>query len=404
MSDKIKYCEKCLLPEWYLGNGKKIKMNNGTCELCGQEDDYYGGIPFAANENYLSEYLTHVKGQYEYDCIVLYTGGRDSTYTLQLLKEKFNLNILAVTWDNGFFADEQRENMDKVVRNIVVDHLYVNVEWDVLKAIYRNRLFKFGRFCNCVPLVFLFLAPLIIEKRAPAVVFSTSVAQTINVIRKMYGGNLSGEMYKQKLLERGISPISRLAEEMFDILCVDILTGEYDQKVIDQLTPFLDALKVMTKVDDIVSITPSCFFEWDERNIKKQLDKIGWSAMFDRGVYNHSSCLAEEIKAYLSYKQKQINLDVLELAHHKRSNRIGQSEYYTLLKDSGYCGEKPYYWETFLDRMDLTEHEMDEIVNSERAINLEAQINFNTAKSFGIENMEQLQEKMNAIIEERILI
>jgi len=82
-----------LLPEWYLGNGKKIKMDGSTCELCDQEDDYYGSIPFAENENYLSEFFTHEKGQYEYDCIVLYTGGRDSTYTLQLLKEKYNLNL-----------------------------------------------------------------------------------------------------------------------------------------------------------------------------------------------------------------------------------------------------------------------------------------------------------------------
>ena len=34
------------------------------------------------------------------------SGGKDSTYTLSLLRQRYNLRVLAVTFDNGFISPQ----------------------------------------------------------------------------------------------------------------------------------------------------------------------------------------------------------------------------------------------------------------------------------------------------------
>jgi hypothetical protein len=57
----------------------------------------------------------------KYDCAVGFSGGRDSTYLLFLLKEKLNLNVLAYTMDNGFVPPACMENIRAIASNLGVD-------------------------------------------------------------------------------------------------------------------------------------------------------------------------------------------------------------------------------------------------------------------------------------------
>lgn len=44
-----------------------------------------------------------------YDCILLFSGGKDSSYVLSELKDKYGLRILAFTYDWGFQSDTKEE-------------------------------------------------------------------------------------------------------------------------------------------------------------------------------------------------------------------------------------------------------------------------------------------------------
>lgn len=50
---------------------------------------------------FLASIVSDKKGS-EYDVAVMYSGGKDSSYMLLLLKEVYNLRVLAVMVDNGF--------------------------------------------------------------------------------------------------------------------------------------------------------------------------------------------------------------------------------------------------------------------------------------------------------------
>ena len=68
------------------------------------------------------------------------SGGKDSCYLLHQAVRKYNLDVLAYTFDNGFFADGARDNVRKIVEALGVPHRYVSVGDELNRRIYRNLL------------------------------------------------------------------------------------------------------------------------------------------------------------------------------------------------------------------------------------------------------------------------
>lgn len=402
-------CERCELPSWSLGNNRMLEINSqGTCELCQEyeENDFYY-INYEKNLESFKNYISTYKGKYKYDAIVMFTGGKDSSYTLYLLKNVYHLNILAVTWDNGFFSDSHIENITQITKTMGIDHQYIKIDWSILKNIYRNRLNNYGRFCNCIPLALLFMAPLIEENIAPAVFLSISVGQTINAALKSLSEEKkkSKDLFDEKILQRGMSSIKYLAKEMYDILCVDLLVGNYEDYALETLKPYFMSLKNLTNNENIMAITPSCFFEWNEKKILTELKKVNWKVPDKKGDYNHTSCLAEEVKAYISFMQKQINLDVLEYSYLLRTNVLTHQEYEKAIKESGYNDTVPEYLSEFLKKLEMKPSELNLIIENKVATNSEIRpINMKTAKYLEVDEIENIHRKIQTIFNTRILI
>ena len=56
------------------------------------------------------------------DCLVGFSGGRDSSYGLHLLKEKFKMNPIAYTYDWGLTTDNARINAAKICGKLGIQH------------------------------------------------------------------------------------------------------------------------------------------------------------------------------------------------------------------------------------------------------------------------------------------
>jgi len=80
------------------------------------------------------------KGKSEYDCLLLYSGGKDSTYLLYLLKEIYGLKVLAVTVNNGLMQESTKENIKNIVKHFNVDHVSFTPENDFHKRLFRYYL------------------------------------------------------------------------------------------------------------------------------------------------------------------------------------------------------------------------------------------------------------------------
>ena len=74
----MKKCKKCLLPETY----ETIEFEGESCNICSSNTDLKEKIDWKQREQDLHDLIKKFKGKYDYDCIVPYSGGKDSTFQL----------------------------------------------------------------------------------------------------------------------------------------------------------------------------------------------------------------------------------------------------------------------------------------------------------------------------------
>lgn len=148
-------CKICTLSEEIVSLDEQ-----GICHLCHQSHQTINHNQQSVNQqsinqlsikkdeqkNRLDKIFDHAqqKGKQQHDVLVLFSGGKDSTYLLNRIKTNYpQLRILALTINTGLQSPFGQKNAKHVCEKLAVDHLEVNY-CDVFIA-----LFKFG-FKNLV--------------------------------------------------------------------------------------------------------------------------------------------------------------------------------------------------------------------------------------------------------------
>jgi hypothetical protein len=62
------------------------------------------------------------------DCLVAFSGGRDSSYGLHLIKNELGMNPIAYTYDWGMISDLGRRNQARVLQKLGVEHIVVSAD------------------------------------------------------------------------------------------------------------------------------------------------------------------------------------------------------------------------------------------------------------------------------------
>ncbi len=140
----IVYCVRCGLasnhPDSHLDE-------HGVCKPCrfydshrGHAEDYFGSTDEL--RSILAEATRNDAGQ---DCVMLVSGGKDSTYALYRLVE-MGMTPLVFHLDNGFIADEAKANIRRAV-----DDLGLEMVWGTAAAmndIFADSLRRFSNVCQ----------------------------------------------------------------------------------------------------------------------------------------------------------------------------------------------------------------------------------------------------------------
>ena len=65
------------------------------------------------------------------DCLVPFSGGRDSMYTLHFVKRELGLNPIAFTYDWGMVTDLARRNISRICGKLGVENIIVaaDIHW-----------------------------------------------------------------------------------------------------------------------------------------------------------------------------------------------------------------------------------------------------------------------------------
>ena len=124
-----KICSRCSIDSTVAG----VRFDpSGECNFCKMHDELDRAYPLnekgRENFEHLMGTIRENSRDKPYDCVVGISGGRDSTYTLYLLK-KMGLRPLAVYFNDGFSNPVAGENMTRATKILNVDMRTITSDW-----------------------------------------------------------------------------------------------------------------------------------------------------------------------------------------------------------------------------------------------------------------------------------
>jgi tRNA(Ile)-lysidine synthase TilS/MesJ len=269
-------CTRCVLDSNFPG----ITFNEkGVCNFCDKDSriNQYGKQRNQWEDKF-QQLLKDHRGHGLYDGLVALSGGKDSTYTLILLKNKYKLNLLAFTFDNWFQSPRAMENIKKITAHLNIDHLTIRPGFDDFRAMMqlaaekdifpRKAMERATSICTiCLSLIRFAGLKLAVEKNIPILFLGMSPGQA-PAITSIY--KLNSEMAR-KMQAAVYCP---LYKELGD------LTQPY----------FLEERHFLMKENMPYIVNPLAFQEYGEKIIYEAIENYGWRTP-ENTDSNSSNCL-----------------------------------------------------------------------------------------------------------------
>jgi tRNA(Ile)-lysidine synthase TilS/MesJ len=260
-------------------------------------------------DNLLEKY----RGRGSYDCLMAYSGGKDSTYTLTVLRKEYDLKILALTFDNGFIPQETFQNIRNVVENLKVDHLLFKPRFDLLKDIFlasiesnlysKKTLERASTICtSCMGLVKFFSLRTALEKNVPFIAYGWSPGQA-----PLSSSILKNNREMVKTMQKAITdPLHKIAG--------------------DEIRPyFLSQLHFEKDREFPYNVSPLAFLEYDENKIFKVMQDLGWQRPEETDP-NSTNCLLNGFANLVHKERFGFHPYALELANLVREGYLDRQE------------------------------------------------------------------------------
>ncbi len=271
----MKRCTKCVLPETYPG----IKFDDeGVCNFC---------LSFRGVER-LKKSMEKYRGKFDrllekkkrkggYDAIMAFSGGKDSTYTMAVLKREYDMSILALTMDNGFISPQSLENSRNVVEGLGIDHIIYKPRMDLLSQLFlhcatddiftEKGLERASSICTtCMGLVKFIALRMAIEMNIPFIAYGWSPGQA-PIEASIFPNNATMIRGMQEQL---VEPMRKVVGDEIDNY---FLTE--DHFALSDRFPH--------------NVSPLAFLEYDERDILEKIKSYGWEKPDDTDA-NSTNC------------------------------------------------------------------------------------------------------------------
>ncbi len=124
LPENVEFCSQCVISnqrpssvvefkETLSQNKPTIGFKDGICDACYFHNVKENDIDWNERERQLNVLLDKYRSRNgSFDCILPGSGGKDSRYTSHILKYKYNMNPLTITWTPHIYTDIGRENFE----------------------------------------------------------------------------------------------------------------------------------------------------------------------------------------------------------------------------------------------------------------------------------------------------
>ena len=371
----VKFCKKCVISNQRPNSVIEFKNKNnqkkgiffnseGVCQAC-EYSELKSNINWELREKDLLKLLSKYRKNNGYDCIVPGSGGKDSAFTAHILKYKYGMNPLTVTW---------------------APHLYTNIGWEnftnwMHKGGLDNILFtpngKLHRYLTKLAFVNLLhpFQPFIIGQR----MIGPKIAEKFNIPLVIYGENQAEygnkiEENKNPLMDVSFFSSDNEKDLTFGGLKLKEILKNTDFKIND-FDPYLPLNFNTIKENKIKVAYLGYFLKWDPQECFYYASKnTGFVPNTERteGSYSKYSSIDDKIDPfhyYTTYIKFGIGRATYDASQEIRNNKIDREEGIGLVKT--YDHEFPEkYFRDFLNYIDVSKDKFFKITSNFRSPHL----------------------------------
>ena len=348
----MKNCNNCGLPETYETFEFDKKQ---ICNVCNMHKIKHNSVDWDKRKIFFEEIIKKFKNKGDYDCIVPFSGGKDSTYVLHQVVKKHKLKPLVISFDHGFYRSEHLKNVEKTLKYLGVDYHLFKPNLKVVGRTMLESLRRKGDFCwHCHCGVFAYPMSMAVKLKIPLIIWGESVAEYTGYYNFEDGKwEMQDEESFNKHINLGIS-----AEDMAGFLGSDITERD--------LRPFqYPKLEDLEKIG-YRSVHYGTFFKWDSLHNANVIKKeIGWQQDEVEGLpeefsYEKLECRVNGVRDWIKYLKRGFGRTAQSVAREIRNNRMNLEDGKKLIIEND--GKRPESLDYFLKILDISENEFMDIV------------------------------------------
>jgi N-acetyl sugar amidotransferase len=380
LPEKVSFCKLCVISnqrpsstiEFKNSDGKNksgIAIDDkGICDACSYTKKKLE-IDWKKREKQLFEFLSkYRKNNGEPDCIVPSSGGKDSSFTAHILKNKYKMNPLTVTWAPSMWTEIGFENFNNLSKIGGINNLLITPNGKLHRYLTKTSFLNLGHPFQ----------PFIHGQK----IIGPKIAKKLNIQLIIYGENQAE--YGNKLEDN----LTYYMNNQF--FCVDDnfnfkdikFGGKSIQNILDEKNfnfndfgAYLPLRKKEVLESKIQMIFLGYFEKWDPQEcFYYASENTGFKPAKERsdGTYSKYTEIDDKIVPmhfYTTYIKFGIGRATYDAAQEIRNNKITREEGKNLVKK--FDGEFPKtYFKDFLDYIDISENEFFKKIDDLRSPHL----------------------------------
>lgn len=349
-------CQKCGLPETY----ETIEFDaSGVCNICRSAEYKQKTINWQERHSLLDQLIEKYRGKNDYDCIVPFSGGKDSTFQLYYLCTRYKLKPLVVRFNHGFMRPVISRNNERTFKKLGVDVLEFTPNWRIVKRVMLESFKRKTDFCwHCHCGIYSFPLRVAVKFKIPLIFWGEPLAE-ISAYYDYLNNTVEYEDEKKFNMCRNLG-IS--ANDMYGM----IHSPDFPVDRRDLLPYTYPSLKELKEIQ-YCSVCLGSFIPWDYvKNTKIIQQELGWESDELEGVPRKLNTSCEKIECFMQGTRDYIKFikrgysRISQInAFHLRNGRISKKEAEDYRAQEG---AKPPSLNIFLEYMGLTEKEFNTIV------------------------------------------
>ncbi len=375
---QVTFCKRCVISNQRPNSTVEFKHtatekksvidfdDDGICSACRFAEQKDQGIDWQQKEDELKALLARFKrNDGGYDVIVPGSGGKDSAFTAHVLKYKYGMNPLTVTWSPHLYTDIGWKNMQNWMHVGGLDNVLFTPNGKL------HRLLTRLAFINLLHP----FQPFIVGQR----IIGPLMAAKFNVPLVMYGenqaeyGNKVDENAKPTMDPKFFSTDDPLDMRLGGVTVREII-DQYDFTLND-FTPYIAPRPELLAEKNIEVHYLGYYLKWDPQECYYYAaEHTGFQANPDRteGSYSKYSSIDDKIDPFHYFTtliKFGIGRATYDAAQEVRNGKITREEAVHLVKKYDQEFPKKYFHE-FLDYISSSEQEFWESVDKFRSPHL----------------------------------